>query len=73
MTSAREFVSSISGDEMRPNRVHLRDNSSFPDDASRPDIEALETARARQDISHQKLDEFIAAALAELSDEVRTA
>ena len=58
---------------MRPNRVHLREDSSVPDDASRPDIEALETARARQDISHQKLDEFIAAALAELSDEVRAA
>ena len=63
---------------MRPNRVHLREDSLhlredslFPDDAPRPDLEALETAKARQDVSHQKLDKFIAAALAELSGEDR--
>jgi hypothetical protein len=63
---------------MRPNDVHLREeslhlreDSLFPDDASRPDLEALETAKARQDVSHQKLDKFIAAALAELSGEDR--
>ena len=58
---------------MKPNRVHLRDDSSVPDDASKPDLDALEIAMARQDLSHQKLEKFIAAALAELSDEVRAA
>ena len=65
---------------MRPNDIHLREDflhlredSLFPDDASRPDLEALETAKARQDVSHQKLDKFIAAALAELSGEDRAA
>jgi hypothetical protein len=61
------------GDEMRPNDIHSREDSLFPDDASRPDLEALETAKARQDVSHQKLDKFIAAALAELSGEDRAA
>jgi hypothetical protein len=58
---------------MRPNRVHLRDDSLVPDDASKPDLDALEIAKARQDLSHQKLEKFIAEALAELSDEVRAA
>jgi hypothetical protein len=65
---------------MRPNDIHLREDSLrlredslFPDDAPRPDLEALETAKARQDVSHQKLDKFIAAALAELSGEDRAA
>jgi hypothetical protein len=60
---------------MRPNRVRLREDSSVPDDASRsrPDLEALETAKARQDLSHQKLDKFIAAALAELDGDKRAA
>jgi hypothetical protein len=44
----------------------LPKNVLFQDDAARPDLEALQTAKARQDESHQKLDEFIAAALAEL-------
>ena len=58
---------------MRPNDIHSREDSLFPDDASRPDLEALETAKATQDVSHQKLDKFIAAALAELSGEDRAA
>jgi len=58
---------------MRPNRVHLRDDCFVPDDASKPDLDALEIAKARQNLSHQKLEKFIAAALAELSDEVRAA
>jgi hypothetical protein len=58
---------------MKPNRVRLPKDVLFPDDTSRPDIEALETAKARQDMSHQKLDRFIAAALAELGGEDRAA
>jgi hypothetical protein len=58
---------------MKPNRVHLREDSAVLDDAPKQDLKALETAKARQDISHQKLNEFIAAALAELSDDVRAA
>jgi hypothetical protein len=73
VTSAREFVSRISGDEMKPARVRLPKNTlfqgdAFQGDAPRPDLEALETAKARQDASHRKLDKFITAALAELSD-----
>ena len=58
---------------MKPNRVPLRDESSVPDDASKSDLDILETAKARQDLSHQKLERFIAEALAELSDDVRAA
>ena len=58
---------------MTPNLVSLREDHSVPDDASGPDLESLETAKARQNLSHQKLEQFIAAALAELSDEVRAA
>ncbi|HTA98921.1 MAG TPA: hypothetical protein VK804_00455 [Bradyrhizobium sp.] len=58
---------------MKPNHVHLRDDSSVPDDASKSDLDTLETAKARQDLSHQKLERFIAEALAELSDDVRAA
>jgi hypothetical protein len=53
---AREFVSGISGDRMKPNRVRLPKNFLFQDDASRADLDALQTAKARQDVSHQKLD-----------------
>lgn len=58
---------------MKPNRVRLPKNVLFSDDTRRPDLKALETAKARQDISHQKLDKFIAAALAELSGDDRVA
>jgi hypothetical protein len=67
LTSAREIVTSISGDEMRPKSVDLRKNLRSPDDTSREELEALKTAKAGQDMSHQKLDRFIADALAELS------
>jgi hypothetical protein len=73
LTSAREFVTSISGDEMRPKSVDLRKNLRSPDDASRQELEALKTAKAEQDLSHQKLDRFIADALAELSRDDRAA
>jgi hypothetical protein len=45
---------------------------SIPDEMSRREGEAFETAKARQDLSHQRLDQFIAAALAELNDDERT-
>jgi hypothetical protein len=54
---------------MRPASVRLPKNTLFQGDAARPDLDALEIAKARQDLSHQKLDKFIAAALAELSGE----
>jgi len=53
---------------MRPNSVRLPENILFPDDALKPDLDALKMAKARQDGSHQKLDQWIAAAIAELSD-----
>jgi hypothetical protein len=53
---------------MGPSGVHLPENSLFPDDALKPDLDALKIAKARQDGSHQKLDKWIAAAIAELSD-----
>ena len=61
------------GTEMRPNRVRLPENFLFPEGASKPDLDALKTAKARQDVSYQKLDTWIAAAIAELSDEKRFA
>ena len=56
---------------MRPNHVRLPENFLFPDGASKPDLDALKTAKARQDVSYQKLDTWIAATIAELSDEKR--
>ena len=58
---------------MKPDRVRLPKNTLFQGDAPKPDLEALKIAKARQDASHRKLDKFIIAALAELSDEDRTA
>jgi hypothetical protein len=58
---------------MRPKSVSLRENSLSSDEASKSELEALKTAKARQDISHQNLDEFIAAALAELNRRDRAA
>jgi hypothetical protein len=57
---------------MRPKSVRLRENSLSSDEASKSELEALKSAKARQDISHQNLDEFIAAALAELNHGDRT-
>jgi hypothetical protein len=59
--------------EMRSNDVRLRANSLAPDEALRPDLSDLKIAKARQDVSHQKLDQWIAAAIAELSDQKRAA
>jgi hypothetical protein len=50
----------------RPASARLPKNVLFQDNGAIPDLEALQTAKARQDESHQKLDQFIAAALAEL-------
>ena len=58
---------------MKPNRVRQPENFLFPAGASKPDLDALQTAKARQDVSHQKLDKWIAAAIAELRDEKRVA
>ena len=58
---------------MRANSVRLRENFLPPVDASGPDLEALKKAKARQDVSHQKLDKWIADAIAELSDDERPA
>ena len=51
----------------RPASVRSPKDVLFQDDSSRPDLEALRTAKVRQDESHQRLDQFIAAALAELN------
>ena len=59
--------------EMRPNGVRLPANSLTPDETLRSDLDALKKAKARQDVSHQKLDKWIAAAIAELSDQKRAA
>ncbi len=56
---------------MRPANIRLPRNVLFQEDASIADLEALKTAKARQDESHQRLDSFIAAALAELGDNDR--
>jgi hypothetical protein len=64
---------------MRPNSIRLPRNVLFADEASKPgfdfsdevskpDLDALRVAKARQDGSHQKLDQWIAAAIAELSE-----
>ena len=58
---------------MRPKNVRLRENSLPSGEASKSELEALRAAKARQDISHQNLDEFIAAALAELNRQDRAA
>ena len=57
----------------RPASVRSPKDVLFQDDAAIPDLEALQTAKARQDESHQKLDRFIAATLAELGGEDRSA
>jgi len=61
---------------MTPNFARLPENSLFPDDALRPELtklDALMMAKARQDVSHHKLDDRIAATIAELSDQKRAA
>jgi hypothetical protein len=57
---------------MGSNSARLPENLLFADDAP-TDLDALKTAKARQDVSHRKLDKWIAAAIAELSDEKRVA
>ena len=52
---------------MRPKSVDLGKNLRSPNDTSRQELEALKAAKAGQDVSHQKLDRFIADALDELS------
>jgi hypothetical protein len=58
---------------MRPNAFRLPDNSLFPDDALKPDLDALNKAKARQDRSYRRLDKWITAAIAELSDTAKPA
>ena len=58
---------------MGSNALSVLENAFTPDVALRPDLSDLKTAKARQDVSHQKLDKWIAAAIAELSDEKRAA
>jgi hypothetical protein len=61
---------------MRTNFVRLLENSLALDDAWRAELtelDALKMAKARQDVSHHRLEKWIAAAIAELSDERRTA
>ncbi len=63
---------------MTPNRPRLPKHVLFAEDrlsnaAPAPDLAALETAKARQDACHRKLDAFIAAALAELGGDDRAA
>jgi len=55
--------------KMRPNGVRLPANSLAPDETLRSD----KKAKAMQDVSHQKLDKWIAAAIAELSEQKRAA
>ena len=57
---------------MTQNHDRVGEELSIPDEMSRREGEAFETAKARQDLSHQRLDQFIAAALAELNDDERT-
>jgi hypothetical protein len=63
----------LRGTEMRSNGARLPENFLFPDDASRTDLDALKSAKAKQDVSHHKLNEWIAAAIAELSGEKHAA
>jgi hypothetical protein len=71
-----EICISYSGDDMKPDRVRLPKNVLFSGKEPRTgleaaDLKALETAKARQDHSHRKLDKFIAATIAELASEDR--
>jgi hypothetical protein len=58
---------------MKSDGVRLPANSLAPEEALRLDLSDLKIAKARQDVSHQKLDKWIAAAIAELSDQKRAA
>jgi len=61
---------------MRTDFARLLENFLASDDASRPELtelDALKMAKAKQDVSHHRLDKWIAAAIAELSDERSTA
>jgi hypothetical protein len=56
---------------MKPNFVGLLESFLFADDALKSELgelDALRIAKARQDVSHEKLDKWIAATIAELSD-----
>jgi hypothetical protein len=53
---------------MRSNALRVLENAFTPDVALRPDLSDLKIAKARQDVSHQKLDKWIAAAIAELRE-----
>ena len=62
---------------MGPHGARLPENLLFPDAASRShldavkrarDLDALKRAKAKQDLSHRKLDRWIAATIAEFRD-----
>jgi hypothetical protein len=65
------------GTEMGSNGVRLPENSFYPeypeyqeyqDNAWISDLDVLKIAKARQDLIHQKLDKWIAAAITELTN-----
>ena len=53
---------------MGPNGGRLPENSLFEDDPWRSDLDTLKIAKARQDLSHMKLDQWITAAIDELKN-----
>jgi hypothetical protein len=61
--------------DMKPNFDALLEDflSSEASRPAHPELDALMIAKARQDLSHDKLDKWIAAAIAELSDKERAA
>ncbi len=63
------------GMDMTPSFVRLLEDFLSSDESRprRPDLDALMMAKARQDMSHDKLDKWIAATIAELSDKEHAA
>lgn len=61
---------------MKPNFVQLLESFLFANDTLKSEIgeiDALRIAKAKQDVSHDKLDKWIVATIAELSEEKRAA
>jgi hypothetical protein len=56
------------GREMGPNGGRLPENTLFEDDPWRSDLDTLKIAKARQDLSHMKLEQWITAAIDELKN-----
>ena len=53
---------------MGPNGGRVPENSLFEDDPWRSDLDALKIAKARQDLSHMKLEQWITAAIDDLKN-----